>query len=140
MLKLLLVAIVALSLAGTPAPEGSWAWVQVDAIGVAWTTATGSADVILDGERFEATLYDLNGAKISVLKGRAKGDEITGVDPYSPTSGQNVRGLGPSFAGRRLETFPQTSAVPGAPPPQPKRLWESIVLTRMDSFIGFTRK
>jgi len=140
MLKVLLAAVFALTLAGTPVPSGSWAWVQVDAIGVAWTTNSGTADVVLAGERFEAVLYDQNGAKLSILKGRVDGDEFTGVDPYSPTSGQSVRGLGPSFAGHRLETFPQTIVPEGAPAPQPKRLWESIVLTRMDSFIGLTRK
>jgi hypothetical protein len=140
MLKLLLSALIALSLAGTPVPDGGWTWIEVDPNGAVWNTGGGRAEVVLEGARFEATLFDHDGAKVSILKGRADGELLSAVYPHSPTTGQNEGGLGGPYAGRRLEAFPQTSVVEGAPPPAPKRMRESIVLTRMDNFLGLTRK
>lgn len=120
-----------------PADAHAWAWIQVTPDGKGWTTRGGTADVTLDGERFEATLHDAEGEPLHILRGNADGDHITRVEFLAPETGRSQRGLAPLHEGRRREAFPQTIA--DAPEP-PQRLWESITLTSLDSFVGLTRK
>jgi hypothetical protein len=113
-----------------------WCWIQVSPRADGWTTRDGRADVVIDGEAFEATLYDAQGEALHVLRGTTDGERFTGVVFHTP-AGVSQRGKAPAFEGRRREFFPSTLGDAAYPP---QRIWESITLTSLDTFVGLTHK